>query len=512
MRIRTGDPAGLAFYQQHDRIHAGEPDELTDRVYAAWQTDITAGRVAVMIAADRDTVQRLNDRARLDRIITGHVTPTGMPLRNGSTAGRGDVIVTRHNRVDLHPPHAPDTWVRNGDLWTVEHVHADGSMTVHSREHDGRVRLPADYVTEHVELGYASTIYRAQGITVDIAHGIVTPAMTRQQLYVMLTRGRNGNHLYLPDHYLLDVDMAQAPRQGADPHDLLAAITRRDGAEHSATETMRDELERPDRIDTMAAAYTHAVSLLAPALDTAEILTRALSADLARAVLEDPAFPALPTTLRRAGLHGDDPATLLTAAAADRELATARSAAQVLHWRIEARNPPDPDAPLPWLDPPRLVDPFVRTEQQRDLADWLHHQAAAIRDRVTHLGTTLADTPVPDRPVWAAGLGPAPLQQDARRDWTHAAGTVAAHREQHDITHPTAPLGDLPAGRHRGSNAATVAYHHARQLSENAPPEQLRPAAVPPDLWPAARPTRRPRHERPTSPSQRPGPAASRRR
>jgi hypothetical protein len=41
------------------------------------------------------------------------------------------------------------------------------------------VRLPADYVARHVDLGYALTGFRAQGITVDTAHAIVTPGMTR---------------------------------------------------------------------------------------------------------------------------------------------------------------------------------------------------------------------------------------------------------------------------------------------------------------------------------------------
>ncbi len=57
--------------------------------------------------------------------------------------------------------------------------------------------LPADYVREHVELGYASTAHRAQGRTVDTAHAYVSGETTREPLYVMASRGRDSNRLYV---------------------------------------------------------------------------------------------------------------------------------------------------------------------------------------------------------------------------------------------------------------------------------------------------------------------------
>ena len=57
--------------------------------------------------------------------------------------------------------------------------------------------LPAAYVREAVELGYATTIHAAQGVTADTTHGLVDELMTREQLYTMLSRGRTANHLYV---------------------------------------------------------------------------------------------------------------------------------------------------------------------------------------------------------------------------------------------------------------------------------------------------------------------------
>jgi ATP-dependent exoDNAse (exonuclease V) alpha subunit len=46
-----------------------------------------------------------------------------------------------------------------------------------------------------VELGYATTIHTAQGITADTMHGLITGPESRQQLYTMCTRGRLSNHI-----------------------------------------------------------------------------------------------------------------------------------------------------------------------------------------------------------------------------------------------------------------------------------------------------------------------------
>lgn len=42
------------------------------------------------------------------------------------------------------------------------------------------VRLPTTYVAEHVDLGYAITAPRAQGLTVDTAYSGAIPSMSRE--------------------------------------------------------------------------------------------------------------------------------------------------------------------------------------------------------------------------------------------------------------------------------------------------------------------------------------------
>jgi hypothetical protein len=62
---------------------------------------------------------------------------------------------------------------------------------VSSNTGGGSVTLPADYVREHVRLGYAATEHGNQGDTVTIGIELVSEATTRRGLYVGATRGRD---------------------------------------------------------------------------------------------------------------------------------------------------------------------------------------------------------------------------------------------------------------------------------------------------------------------------------
>ena len=118
-----------------------------------------------------------------------------MALADGNHASVGDLIITRSNDRQLRLT-ATD-WVKNGDRWTVRAISGSGDLDVQHLRNRHRVRLPAAYVQTSAELGYATTVHAAQGLSVDTMHGLATGEESRQQLYTMLTRGRVANHLYL---------------------------------------------------------------------------------------------------------------------------------------------------------------------------------------------------------------------------------------------------------------------------------------------------------------------------
>ncbi len=244
--LRTGDStaqgAALDAYATHGRLHEGSTAEILDRAYDAWAADLAAGRSSLLLAANRDTVAELNSRAQHDRRAVGSAEAGGVPIADGGSAGRGDVIVTRRNDRRLRL--SAGGHVRNGALWHVVTAHADGSVDARALPRPGEpdegsvqpdtpvVRLPADYLRDHVELGYAATIHRAQGLTVDTAHTIIDAGMARQSFYVAMTRGRLANHAYSPND--------QPHEASGPPHrSVLAAVLARDGSELSATAVLR---------------------------------------------------------------------------------------------------------------------------------------------------------------------------------------------------------------------------------------------------------------------------------
>ena len=137
----------------------------------------------------------------------------GAVLADGTKAGIGDRIATRRNNANLET--TTGVTVRNRHTWTVRSAGDDGGLVVTDAER-GSVRLPADYVAEHVELGWAVTGYGNQGDTTDIAYAVIEPGTSRSHLYVAMTRGRAANHAWIPD-----------PTGTLDPAEALAEVASR---------------------------------------------------------------------------------------------------------------------------------------------------------------------------------------------------------------------------------------------------------------------------------------------
>ena len=234
LELRRAHPAALDAYEARGAITSGDHDAMLNAAIDAVTTAAEEGRVAVLQAIDNRTVRELNARIRADRIMTSDVTPAGAGLHDGLTAGVGDRIVTRRNHRRLA---TADGFVRNGALWDVTAVLPDGSLRVRpaARRDAAAVRLPADYVAEHVELGYATTIARTQGMTVDETHTIATPGMGREDLYVAMSRGRHTNRAYVVvDQGDPECLPGHAPSSG---RGVLEQILATSHAEPSATET-----------------------------------------------------------------------------------------------------------------------------------------------------------------------------------------------------------------------------------------------------------------------------------
>lgn len=256
--LRHGNTNALDAYNEQGRLVEGDAEAMLDVIYEAWRTDRDEGLRTLMIAGTGEMVAQLNEGARADLIEAGRVEAEGIRLHDGTTVGVGDLVVTRRNDRRLTTGR---TWVKNGDRWQVTYRYEDGPLAVRRLGRGDRPRgkalvLPAKYVRGELELGYASTVHRAQGASVDTAHAIVDPEVSSRELfYVAMTRGKFRNHAYVvvPDPHEVEAHLDQP--EPLPLTDWLAKVFARTNADLSATETLKFEVDRHASLSTLLAEY-----------------------------------------------------------------------------------------------------------------------------------------------------------------------------------------------------------------------------------------------------------------
>ena len=185
LRMRDGHDAEDVFDQLLARgeiiVHSSDVERL-DALAGLGATD----QAWLLMADTREQVATLNAAIRECRPAvteTARCTVTDA----GERISIGDRIATRSNNPSLD--------VANRDTWTVTAIGHDGELKVRGKT--GVRRLPADYVAEHVELAYATTVHGAQGETVEEAHFLIGEYTGAAAAYVAMTRGRQHNTAHL---------------------------------------------------------------------------------------------------------------------------------------------------------------------------------------------------------------------------------------------------------------------------------------------------------------------------
>ncbi len=156
-----------------------------------WAAERSAApdRSQVILAHTRADVAELNGLARAklrDGGELGHdqAVQTG---RGERAFAAGDRLMFLRNERGMG--------VKNGTLGTVEHIEGDRfGVRLDGAEKRHVAFDVKDYVD--VDHGYAATVHKAQGVTVDRAHVLATPTMDRHMAYVGLTRHREGVALH----------------------------------------------------------------------------------------------------------------------------------------------------------------------------------------------------------------------------------------------------------------------------------------------------------------------------
>jgi conjugative relaxase-like TrwC/TraI family protein len=458
LAIRDGDPAGIAYYIDHRRVHVGADHTAADMAYHAWADDIADGHRSVLLAPTNELVAELNERARLDRLRAADATPSRtVTLSDGLSASAGDWIITRKNARWLQLPNGD--WIKNGHRYEIRSVRRDGSIIVAPLGAGPRattIRLPADYVATNTTLGYASTINAAQGLTAGTqkitgtCHIVATDHLTRQQLYVAGTRARDENHFYFSTSEA-DPHRILAPKATHPPTavDILSTILRCDGRQVSATTAAAAEIDPFTRLFGAASMYADALTTAAEKLAGTTTMARIdqAAAAIASDITDAEAWPVLRRNLALLALDGHDPVAALHHAAAT-PLGNTTDAAAVLDWRL-----PTPQGtaaanvgPLRWLPAiPSTVN------QNPEWAEYLTGRAQLVTALADQIRAAAREWTPATAPAWARPILGAQPQLTAE---------IAVFRAAHDVD----PADTRITGReqHATRSAAVQQLLHSR--------------------------------------------------
>ncbi|QCL82893.1 Ti-type conjugative transfer relaxase TraA (plasmid) [Agrobacterium tumefaciens] len=179
----TGDEARAAIVQ----------DYLADREQRPDGTRVAmAHRRADVRAINEDIRSGLQQRGELAQGNVPAVGSDAVALTFQTNDGSrefapGDRIVFLENSRDLG--------VKNGMLGTVEHVESGRIIAQLDGRGGDSVSIPMD-TYQAIDHGYATTIHKNQGATVDRAFVLASTTMDQHLTYVAMTRHRDGAQLY----------------------------------------------------------------------------------------------------------------------------------------------------------------------------------------------------------------------------------------------------------------------------------------------------------------------------
>ena len=189
---RTGE--ALASYEARGMVHAAETrDQAREDLVERWDRDRIAepGKSQIILTHTNDEVRDLNLTAR-ERLRQAGALGADVTVRaeRGERAfAVGDRLMFLKNDRGLGGAGG----VKNGMLGEIEQV-SPTRMTVRLDAGRSVAFDLKDYA--QIDHGYAATIHKSQGVTVDRTHVLATPGMDRHGAYVALSRHRDSVQLH----------------------------------------------------------------------------------------------------------------------------------------------------------------------------------------------------------------------------------------------------------------------------------------------------------------------------
>jgi hypothetical protein len=177
-----------------------DPEAAIKKLFADWRNEALAAPASNLILASRNSdVATLNQWAQAERIRAGHLH--GPPVVVGQAAlFAGDRVVFTKN--------SPSLAVCNGQVATIA---ATAEQRILARLDSGRQILFSPRFYSDVQLGYALTTHKAQGLTVERTFVYVDEAAAhREAAYVQASRARGLCSFYAVAETMEDLARSMA--------------------------------------------------------------------------------------------------------------------------------------------------------------------------------------------------------------------------------------------------------------------------------------------------------------
>jgi Ti-type conjugative transfer relaxase TraA len=234
----------LGRYEEHGAIRfAATRANAKDQLIRDWaeQSAVQAEKSSLVLAHTRADVADLNQRARtvlrrrgdLEREVKVE-TSREVAREDGSIAlERSERAFAPGDRV-MFLKNDRELGVKNGSLGTVTSVSPDSMRVTLDGPQQREVAFNFhDYGS--VEYGYAATVHKAQGVTVDRAFVLATPGMDRHLAYVGMTRHREEATLYAAQDDFKNFEALREHLSKARPKDTTLSYAGRRGLEGAVT-------------------------------------------------------------------------------------------------------------------------------------------------------------------------------------------------------------------------------------------------------------------------------------
>ena len=180
----------LDAYRQHDAIHAaGTREAARAELIECWdrQRQQAPRDSRIILTHTNDEVAALNRAARGRLRTRGELgEDVTLQVEKGDRQfAAGDRVMFGRNERSLG--------VKNGSLGRIESVSATRVAVLLDNGRAVAFDLKDYSAVDH---GYAATIHKSQGVTVDRVHVLATPGLDRHAAYVALSRHRDSVELY----------------------------------------------------------------------------------------------------------------------------------------------------------------------------------------------------------------------------------------------------------------------------------------------------------------------------